>query len=52
MESPVGVGFSYSDNPHVDYNTDDTKTAIDNYNFLMEFFKYYSEYKQNDFYIA
>ena len=52
VESPVGVGFSYSDNPDVDYNTDDNKTALDNYRFLVEFFKNFPEYKNHDFYIA
>ena len=48
----MGVGFSYSDNPDVDYNTDDNKTALDNYRFLVEFFKYFPEYKDHDFYVA
>ena len=48
----MGVGFSYSDNPDVDYNTDDNKTALDNYHFLVEFFKNFPEYKDLDFYIA
>ena len=52
VESPVGVGFSYSDNPDVDYNTDDNKTALDNYHFLVDFFRSFPEYRQNDFYIA
>lgn len=52
LESPVGVGFSYSDNPDVDYNTNDNKTALDNYRFLIEFFKHFPEYKEHDFYIA
>ena len=52
VESPVGVGFSYSDNPDVDYNTDDNKTALDNYHFLVEFFRNFPEYRNNDFYIA
>ena len=51
MESPAGVGFSYSTNPRVDYVTNDDQTAIDNYNFLTKFFTYYPEFKKNDFYI-
>ena len=51
VESPVGVGFSYSDNPDVDYNTDDNKTALDNYHFLVDFFRSFPEYRNNDFYI-
>ena len=52
MESPAGVGFSYSTNPHVDYVTDDDQTATDNYNFLVQFFSYYPKFKKNDFYIT
>ena len=52
MESPAGVGFSYSDNPEVDYIIDDNQTALDNYHFLINFFTNYSEYEFNDFYIA
>jgi serine carboxypeptidase-like clade 1 len=52
LEAPVGVGFSYSDNPNVDYITDDNKTALDNYHFLVEFFKNFPEYKDHDFYVA
>ena len=52
VEAPVGVGFSYSDNPNVDYNTDDNQTALDNYHFLVEFFKNFPEYKDHDFYVA
>jgi serine carboxypeptidase-like clade 2 len=52
VEAPVGVGFSYSDNPNVDYDTDDNQTALDNYHFLVEFFKNFPEYKDHDFYVA
>ena len=50
VEAPAGVGFSYSDNPK-DYYTDDTVTAQDNYNFLLNWFDAYPEYKNNHFYI-
>lgn len=52
MESPVGVGLSYSTTPKKDYTMDDFQTAVDNYNFLINFFDKYSEFKENDFYIA
>ena len=52
VEAPAGVGFSYSDNPGVDYNTDDNKTANDNYKFLVNWFSNYSEYINNDFYVT
>jgi len=51
VESPVGVGFSYSDNPSVDYKTDDSKTTLDNYEFLVNWFRNYPEYSTNDFYV-
>lgn len=51
VESPAGVGFSYSTNPQVDYIINDNQTALDNYNFLVNFFANYSEYKANDFYV-
>ena len=52
VESPAGVGFSYSTNPQVDYIINDNQTALDNYNFLVNFFANYSEYKANDFYVT
>ena len=52
VEAPAGVGFSYSDNPSVDYKTDDNITALDNYKFLVNWFSNYSEYKDNDFYVT
>ena len=52
VESPAGIGFSYSDNPKADYETDDEKTAQDNYQFLLNWFEQYSEFKDNDFYIT
>lgn len=50
IESPVGVGFSYSDNPN-DYNTNDNQTASDNYQFLLQFLDTFPQYKQNEFWI-
>ena len=46
------MGFSYSDNPSVDYITDDDKTALDNYKFLVNWFSNYPEYRANDFYVT
>jgi len=51
LEAPAGVGFSYS-NTSSDYYTNDNKTAIDNYQFLLNFFASYPEFAANDFYIA
>ena len=52
IEAPVGVGFSYSTKGKEDYVTNDTRTAADNLQFLLNFFSAYSEYKLNDFYIS
>lgn len=51
LESPAGVGFSYSNNKN-DYYTDDIKTAKDNYNALIEWFKKFPSFIHRDFYIA
>ena len=52
LESPAGVGFSYS-NTSSDLNSNgDRRTAVDNYNFLVNWFNRFPEYKDRDFYIA
>eukprot|EP01126_Amoeba_proteus_P046918 TRINITY_DN5325_c0_g1_i4.p1 TRINITY_DN5325_c0_g1~~TRINITY_DN5325_c0_g1_i4.p1 ORF type:complete len:446 (-),score=30.57 TRINITY_DN5325_c0_g1_i4:152-1489(-) len=51
IEAPSGVGFSYSDTPS-DYNTDDTKTALDNYAFLRLWYEIYPEFKNNRLWIT
>jgi serine carboxypeptidase-like clade 2 len=51
LESPAGVGFSYS-NTTSDYVTGDKKTAEDSYNFLVQFFQLYPQYANSRFYIA
>ncbi|KAK3422939.1 hypothetical protein EUGRSUZ_G03287, partial [Eucalyptus grandis] len=52
LESPAGVGFSYS-NTTSDYRTNgDSKTAADNYVFLLNWLERFPEYKNRDFYIS
>jgi len=51
LEAPAGVGFSYS-NDSQDYRANDNTTALDNWQFLVNWFNAYPEYAQNDFYIA
>ncbi|KAL7228131.1 hypothetical protein ACSBR2_006950 [Camellia fascicularis] len=51
LDSPVGVGFSYSKNT-TNYVTGDFQTAIDTHNFLLEWFNIYPEFVSNPFYIA
>ncbi|XP_010694765.2 serine carboxypeptidase-like 40 [Beta vulgaris subsp. vulgaris] len=52
LESPAGVGFSYS-NSTSDYDSNgDSKTAAENYIFLLNWFERFPEYKGRDFYIS
>ncbi|GMP48362.1 hypothetical protein CsSME_00015740 [Camellia sinensis var. sinensis] len=52
LESPAGVGFSYS-NTTSDYDmSGDKRTAHDAYVFLINWFKRYPHYKARDFYIT
>ncbi|KAI3789343.1 hypothetical protein L2E82_02136 [Cichorium intybus] len=52
LESPAGVGFSYS-NTTSDYNTTGDKiTAKDSYAFLINWLERFPEYKTRDFYLT
>ncbi|EOA16514.1 hypothetical protein CARUB_v10004672mg [Capsella rubella] len=51
LDSPVGVGFSYSNNES-DYETGDTKTAVDSHAFLLKWFELFPEFQSNPFYIS
>ncbi|KFK23486.1 hypothetical protein AALP_AAs46213U000900 [Arabis alpina] len=51
LDSPVGVGFSYSKNKS-DYITGDTKTAVDSHAFLLKWFQMFPEFQANPFYIS
>ncbi|CAK9147525.1 unnamed protein product [Ilex paraguariensis] len=52
LESPAGVGFSYS-NTTSDYEKGgDKRTAADNYVFLLNWLERFPEYKKRDFYIS
>ncbi|XP_034280063.1 lysosomal protective protein [Pantherophis guttatus] len=50
LESPIGVGFSYSDSQ--DYHTNDTEVARVNYLALKEFFNLFPEHLPKDLYLA
>ncbi|XP_055815808.1 serine carboxypeptidase-like 26 isoform X2 [Solanum dulcamara] len=51
LESPAGVGFSYS-NTSSDYaQSGDKRTAQDAYRFLVNWFKRFPHYKGRDFYL-
>ncbi|XP_020586813.1 serine carboxypeptidase II-3-like [Phalaenopsis equestris] len=52
LESPAGVGFSYS-NTSSDYEiTGDKSTADDTYTFLINWLERFPQYKSRDFFIA
>ncbi|ETO05200.1 hypothetical protein RFI_32196 [Reticulomyxa filosa] len=51
LESPSGVGFSYSNKP-TGYNCSDSKTAHINYLFLLRFFEVFTQFQNNDFYVT
>jgi carboxypeptidase C (cathepsin A) len=51
IESPVGVGYSYSDNDD-DYTMGDAQTAQDNYDLIQGFLKKFPELASNDLYIT
>jgi len=51
LESPAGVGFSFSRNAS-DYDTGDQRTAEDTYVFLIKWLERFPEYKGRDFYIT
>jgi carboxypeptidase C (cathepsin A) len=53
IEAPVGVGFSYSDEPDGDdYTMDDEETAQDNYEMIQGFLKRFPHLKTNELYIT
>ncbi|KAG6544855.1 hypothetical protein Mapa_013545 [Marchantia paleacea] len=51
LESPAGVGFSYS-NTTSDYTTNDEKTAQDSFKFLQGWVEKFPEYQNRTFYIT
>ncbi|KAJ9176107.1 hypothetical protein P3X46_011454 [Hevea brasiliensis] len=51
LDSPAGVGFSYSKN-ETEYVTGDLKTAADTHSFLLKWFGLYPEFLSNPFYVA
>ncbi|CAN4080596.1 unnamed protein product [Withania somnifera] len=52
LESPAGVGFSYSNTSCDVKSNGDRNTAIDNFVFLLNWIQRFPEYKKRDFYIA
>ncbi|PIN08241.1 Serine carboxypeptidases (lysosomal cathepsin A) [Handroanthus impetiginosus] len=52
LDSPVGVGFSYSNTSSDVSSNGDQRTAADNLEFLLQWFERFPQYKGRDFYIA
>ncbi|KAF4382234.1 hypothetical protein CsatB_009690 [Cannabis sativa] len=52
LESPAGVGFSYSNTTSDLYTTGDQRTAEDAYIFLLHWFERFPQYKHRDFYVV
>uniref|UniRef100_A0A674PKX4 Carboxypeptidase n=1 Tax=Takifugu rubripes TaxID=31033 RepID=A0A674PKX4_TAKRU len=50
LESPAGVGFSYSDDQK--YSTNDTEVSMNNYLALKEFFRLFPEFSKNQLFLT
>ncbi|XP_069031826.1 lysosomal protective protein [Embiotoca jacksoni] len=50
LESPAGVGFSYSDNKK--YVTNDTEVSMNNFLALKEFFRLFPEFSSNELFLT
>ncbi|CAN6575285.1 unnamed protein product [Malus baccata var. baccata] len=51
LDSPAGVGFSYSQN-QTKYITGDIQTALDTHAFLLQWFQQFPEFQPNPLYIS
>ncbi|XP_019451019.1 PREDICTED: serine carboxypeptidase-like 34 isoform X1 [Lupinus angustifolius] len=52
VESPVGVGFSYTNTSSDINELGDTITAKDSHNFVINWFKRFPQFRSHEFYIA
>ena len=52
LETPSGVGFSYSTNADTGYNCSDNKTAEINYLFIQQFRKVFTQFNSNKFFLT
>uniref|UniRef100_A0A0A9EM49 Uncharacterized protein n=1 Tax=Arundo donax TaxID=35708 RepID=A0A0A9EM49_ARUDO len=52
LDSPAGVGYSYSNTTSDLFTAGDNKTAHDSYTFLVNWLQQFPQYKHRDFYIT
>ncbi|KAG5629603.1 hypothetical protein H5410_001320 [Solanum commersonii] len=52
VDSPIGVGFSYSNTSSDNINWDDTATAKENLQFILKWFKKFPQYRNSDVYLT
>jgi len=52
IDQPYGVGFSYVDDPSMNYVSDETEVADDVYSMLLSFFKDHSDLMDNDLFVV
>ncbi|KMZ68387.1 Serine carboxypeptidase-like 33 [Zostera marina] len=52
VESPVGVGFSYTNTTSDLYKLDDDFVAEDTYNFIINWLKRFPQFQRNDLFLA
>ncbi|CAA0841930.1 Serine carboxypeptidase-like 33 [Striga hermonthica] len=52
LESPIGVGFSYTNTSDDFYDLNDSFIAVDAYNFLVKWLERFPQFKSHDFYIS
>lgn len=52
LDTPVGVGFSYSNTSSDILNNGDKRTADENLKFLLKWFDRFPQYRERDFYIT
>ncbi|XP_019233378.1 PREDICTED: serine carboxypeptidase-like 46 [Nicotiana attenuata] len=52
VDSPIGVGFSYSNTSSDNINWDDTATAKENLQFILNWFKKFPQYRNLDVYLT
>lgn len=52
VDSPIGVGFLYSNTSSDNINWDDTATAKENLQFILNWFKKFPQYRNSDVYLT